>query len=102
MDHDFKFFIREALRKEQGYKCFYCERGFGKTKLTHCTIDHVQPLSRGGTEDWDNLVAACYRCNQLKGNMDYAEFAEFCRGLTKSKLESLTNKISKGKYLNIV
>jgi len=97
--HDgFKFFIREALRKEQGFKCYYCERNFGKTKLTHCTIDHVQPVSRGGKDDWENMVAACYRCNVMKGNLNYEEFADFCRSLTEDKVKSIDKKILKGKW----
>ena len=32
------------------------------------TIDHVQPVSRGGGTNWLNCVLACNRCNHLKGN----------------------------------
>lgn len=32
------------------------------------TIDHVIPRSRGGTNRWDNTVAACSPCNGRKGN----------------------------------
>lgn len=32
------------------------------------TIDHVIPLSRGGTNDIDNLRPACYDCNVSKGS----------------------------------
>lgn len=35
------------------------------------TMDHVIPISRGGTNDLKNLVALCYDCNQLKGNLLY-------------------------------
>ncbi len=38
------------------------------------TLDHVQPLSRGGSHDADNLVAACHRCNQWKGDEDGETF----------------------------
>lgn len=30
-------------------------------------IDHVLPLSKGGTDHFNNLAAACYRCNEYKG-----------------------------------
>lgn len=44
--------------------CVYCgcqlhERFF--------TVDHVRPVSRNGTDDLDNLVLACPRCNSKKG-----------------------------------
>lgn len=32
------------------------------------TIDHVIPLSRGGKNKWTNVVAACSKCNNLKGS----------------------------------
>jgi hypothetical protein len=31
------------------------------------TVDHVVPLCQGGRTTWQNLVAACLPCNQLKG-----------------------------------
>ncbi len=31
-------------------------------------IDHVIPKSRGGKNSWDNVVAACRRCNAIKGS----------------------------------
>ena len=30
------------------------------------TVDHVVPRSRGGKHSWDNVVAACRRCNAKK------------------------------------
>lgn len=52
---------RELLRRDH-HTCQYC----GSTK--QLTIDHVMPLSKGGKHAWDNVVAACERCNQRKGD----------------------------------
>jgi HNH endonuclease len=30
-------------------------------------IDHIIPLSAGGTTDIGNLTLSCYRCNEVKG-----------------------------------
>lgn len=30
-------------------------------------VDHIVPIVRGGGGDWDNLTAACTRCNASKG-----------------------------------
>ena len=43
--------------------CQYC----GKSNLK-LTIDHIIPRGRGGQDLWENLVAACKQCNQMKGN----------------------------------
>ena len=45
--------------------CCYCGDVFdGRTALL--TRDHVQPLSRGGSDVWDNVVTSCRACNQKK------------------------------------
>ncbi len=41
------------------------EGGFNNT----ATIDHVVPRGRGGKNEMDNKVAACYRCNNARGDM---------------------------------
>lgn len=38
------------------------------------TIDHVVPVSKGGTWDMENLVLACGPCNSAKGKTPYEEF----------------------------
>lgn len=50
---------REVLRRDH-HSCQYC----GSSK--HLTLDHVLPRSRGGQHTWDNVVAACERCNSKK------------------------------------
>ena len=46
-------------------QCQYCANYFPSDKLT---MDHVIPKSRGGKNTWENLVAACKKCNQKKGS----------------------------------
>ena len=46
-------------------QCQYCGNHFNADKLT---LDHVLPKSRGGKNTWTNMVAACKKCNQRKGN----------------------------------
>lgn len=48
--------------------CVYCDAG----KFEH--IDHVIPLSRGGSHTLDNLAPACARCNRAKGSRTVEEF----------------------------
>jgi 5-methylcytosine-specific restriction endonuclease McrA len=51
------------------YTCQYCGRVQNQLKLREClTRDHVIPQSRGGTNDWSNVVTACSSCNTRKGS----------------------------------
>ena len=45
--------------------CLYCGKNLHDHDLTR---DHVVPVSRGGLDLWDNVVAACKRCNHFKGS----------------------------------
>jgi 5-methylcytosine-specific restriction endonuclease McrA len=45
--------------------CQYCKEKHSERTLT---IDHIIPKSRGGSSKWDNLVAACKRCNAFKAD----------------------------------
>lgn len=51
------------------YKCQYCGRtAFELKPRESLTRDHLIPLSRGGTNDWTNVVTACSPCNARKSN----------------------------------
>lgn len=55
----------EALFRRDRNLCLYCGGAFDDRDLTR---DHVVPISRSGRDAWDNVVAACRRCNHHKGN----------------------------------
>ena len=50
---------RRAVFARDGWSCQYC----GKAAEN---LDHVIPRSRGGEHIWENVVAACRRCNAKK------------------------------------
>ena len=60
---------RKRIFKRDHYRCQYCNR-----KLTDkiATVDHIIPRSKqdspGKGNTWQNMVAACIRCNNLKGD----------------------------------
>lgn len=54
-----------ALFRRDGNMCLYCGKPFADFDLSR---DHVLPVSKGGADHWDNVVAACRRCNHFKGN----------------------------------
>lgn len=58
------------LFARDGYRCQYCGRHRGQLKgRQFLTKDHVLPLSRGGGNSWENVVASCSSCNNLKGDL---------------------------------
>ncbi|MGH9406228.1 MAG: HNH endonuclease [Terriglobia bacterium] len=56
---------RKNILLRDRYTCQFCG---GVLPASELTLDHVIPRSRGGRTDWDNLVACCHRCNNLKGD----------------------------------
>lgn len=57
------YLTRKNILRRDNFKCAYC----GRSDL-QLTIDHIKPKSRGGTDDWENLVTACIKCNNAKGD----------------------------------
>ena len=62
----------ENLKKEYGYKCLWCGRNETEIKLTQ---DHILPLSKGGTDNIDNIQPLCSVCNSRKKDK-YINFIE--------------------------
>jgi 5-methylcytosine-specific restriction endonuclease McrA len=57
------------LFARDSYRCQYCGRHMIEFKPREAlTRDHLVPLSRGGTNDWTNVITACSPCNTRKGN----------------------------------
>lgn len=52
---------RRAVFARDGWVCQYCGRPAEN-------VDHVVPKSQGGPHTWENVVAACRRCNSRKEN----------------------------------
>jgi hypothetical protein len=54
--------IRRIIFERDGYACIYCGSN------NRLEGDHVLPLSRGGSNAFENLVTACKPCNRAKGS----------------------------------
>lgn len=54
-----------ALFARDRHLCLYCGEHYTRAELTR---DHVQPVSRGGRDEWENVVSACLACNLRKGS----------------------------------
>lgn len=60
-------FTRFNLFLRDEFCCQYC------AATGDLTFDHVVPRARGGRTSWENVVAACARCNLAKGARSLAE-----------------------------
>ena len=66
--------IRAAVLARDGNACVYCNRKQGEYAPTETArdgylhIDHVIPLTNGGTDDISNLATACAVCNMFKSD----------------------------------
>ncbi len=55
--------IRGQIFERDDYICQYCGKRGGRIEC-----DHRVPLSRGGSNEDDNLATACLPCNRRKGD----------------------------------
>lgn len=81
-------FGNKIARRDGGYFCHYCliplvranphkpnaVEDWAKRGKGIASIDHKQPLSRGGSNKLENMVLACYICNIRKGDSTYEAF----------------------------
>lgn len=60
---------KEKIRHRAKYHCEYCKRS-EEIMATNFEVDHIVPVSKGGTDDDDNLACACRDCNAHKSNRE--------------------------------
>ncbi len=68
--------MRLRLLKWDAHVCCYC--AIPLTPAT-ATLEHLQPLSRGGKHTRENCRLACEPCNSRRGTMDPVEFRQHVR-----------------------
>lgn len=56
--------------------CFWCDAGCADD----FHVDHIQPLSKGGPHELDNMIIACRLCNLRKNARDPETFMEMILG----------------------
>jgi hypothetical protein len=61
-DRDF----RRSILKKYKFKCAHCNEKVKQGDYANYNIDHIRPLSNGGTNDADNLQILCKQCHDDK------------------------------------
>ncbi len=58
-------FSRANIYLRDNHQCQYCNEPID---VRRATLDHVQPVSKGGKTTWENCVTACEPCNFSKSD----------------------------------
>jgi len=58
--------LRFEVFKRDNFQCVYCGKSPPDVTLE---IDHIEPVSKGGDNDINNLVSSCFDCNRGKRNI---------------------------------
>lgn len=78
---------------------FYCAYTSDKIKLCELEIDHVKPLSLGGSLGFDNLCVTSKRINGVKGDMtstDFFKLLECLEKMTEHSKKSVMSRLYAG------
>lgn len=76
-EHDTDITLEKLFERDAGV-CYICGKRCDWSDIVeqdgtmiagdnYPSIDHVKPVSKGGTHTWDNIKLACRLCNTLKG-----------------------------------
>lgn len=72
----------------QGGTCYYCHEPLW---LSRINVEHIKPRSKGGDNNWANMVLACAPCNKDKGSKLLSQ--------AKRKELFIINRKKRGTYL---
>ena len=61
---------KRRIYDRQNGLCAYCGQ---HRNIKYMTVDHIIPLSKGGTDEIDNLQCTCKKCNKLKSDMPWVQ-----------------------------
>lgn len=76
----------EVLKRDR-FTCQYCGRQAPDVVLN---VDHIKPVSKGGTNDITNLVTSCFDCNQGKKDRELSDDSAVRR--QKAQLDMLQER----------
>lgn len=90
-------FNRRNIFARDDHQCMYCGQ---RLPVAQLSLDHVIPKSRGGPNDWENVVASCVACNVRKGGRtpQEARMALMRKPVKPKRSPFLMQKLSNPKY----
>lgn len=82
---------RRAVFVRDGGRCAYCG-------ASASSLDHVLPRSRGGRHVWENVVAACARCNRVKADRTPADLGWRMRIVPRQPVGAAWRVLASGRH----
>lgn len=86
----FTYNERKTILKRSYGICACCGK---KLTTKTMTVEHVIPLSKGGKNELDNLIALCPDCNKMKGNLLYLPSGFYSALINKPLLHQLDEHV---------
>lgn len=59
--------LYQLIAQDAGGQCGYCRAPQGALPY-RLEVEHLLPISRGGSDERDNLWRSCHKCNKLRSN----------------------------------
>lgn len=84
--------IRTKVYNRSEGRCVYCGNFIPFDEMT---IDHIIPLSRGGTNHETNLQCCCLECNRMKQDLLERDFYKKMKEILKHQLKQKIRKIKR-------
>lgn len=63
---------RWRILNRDNFRCQACGK-YGLDTIRGLEVDHIIPVSKGGTHEDHNLRTLCYECNRGKSNLSLGE-----------------------------
>lgn len=91
---------RFKVLMRDGFKCKYCGSTADEKELE---VDHIIPRSRGGSNNMENLVTACFECNRGKRDKTLIQDAPEVEitEQTKIAIEAYKKKVQEDDSVNL-
>ncbi|NER00841.1 MAG: HNH endonuclease [Cyanothece sp. SIO2G6] len=65
--------VRDYVLKRDRHTCRHCG------SQQNLSVDHIKPISKGGSNDMSNFQTLCRRCNSRKGDRISPKQSKFLR-----------------------
>lgn len=79
--------VRFEVFKRDSFKCQYCGAAAPEVLLE---VDHITPVSKGGTNEILNLITSCFDCNRGKSSRKIDDKSEVVK--QKQQMDQLNEK----------